>query len=94
MNKIETIKKGEKFICIKDFVMDCGRIDYTRGLIYLSEKDKCITDNENRIGHQMIFISSGYNVNDYFIKLDFDAPIKKRITNVRYFVMFEIYLSI
>lgn len=47
------IKKGETYLCIKDYVMDNENIDYSEGYIYISEKDGCLTDNENIIEHWM-----------------------------------------
>lgn len=46
------IKKGDKFRCIKTVVMDNdpNDIDYYQGLIYTSESDDCITD-EDKVNH-------------------------------------------
>ena len=46
------IKKGDKFRCIKTAVMDNNPndIDYYQGLIYTSENDNCITD-EDKVNH-------------------------------------------
>ncbi len=46
------IKKGDKFRCIKTVVMDNdpNDIDYYQGLIYTSENDDCITD-EDKVSH-------------------------------------------
>ena len=46
------IKKGDKFRCIKTVVMDndSNDIDYYQGLIYTSEKDGYITD-EDKVNH-------------------------------------------
>ena len=46
------IKKGDKFRCIKTVVMDndSNNIDYYQGLIYTSENDNCITD-EDKVDH-------------------------------------------
>ena len=39
------IKKGDKFLCIKDVILFDGRgIAYKKGEIYKSERDYCITD--------------------------------------------------
>lgn len=40
------IKKGQKFRCIKDVVMDSGEVDYVAGRVYQSDGDNCITDEE------------------------------------------------
>lgn len=46
------IKKGDKFRCIKTVVMDNdpNDVDYYQGLIYTSENDDCITD-EDKVSH-------------------------------------------
>lgn len=60
------IKKGDKFKCIKDVIMDNDPDDiaYTKGKIYISESDECITDNQGDVSH-------GWNneSKQYFIKL-------------------------
>lgn len=60
------IKKGDKFKCIKDVIMDNDPDDiaYTKGKIYISESDECITDNQGDVSH-------GWNneSEQYFIKL-------------------------
>lgn len=60
------IKKGDKFKCIKDVIMDNDPNDiaYTKGKIYISESDKCITDNRGNINHYWNNKSE-----QYFIKL-------------------------
>jgi len=60
------IKKGDKYLCVKDYVMDCGRIDYTKEQLYLSEQKGCITDNEDCKSH---FIHNS-DLDEYFIKLN------------------------
>ena len=47
------IIKGDSFKCIKDFIMDDKSIDYSKGKIYTSELDGCITDKENHKNHKM-----------------------------------------
>jgi len=47
------IKKGDKFLCLENYVMDDDRIAYTRDKIYLSELDNKITDNDFDIQHEM-----------------------------------------
>jgi len=47
------IKQGEKFLCIKDLIMDDDTIAYTKGKVYLSEMRNCITDNEDCTLHEM-----------------------------------------
>ena len=60
------IKKGDKFKCIKDVIMDNDPNDiaYTKGKIYISESDKCITDNQGYVNHCWNNKSE-----QYFIKL-------------------------
>ena len=60
------IKKGDKFKCIKDVIMDNDPNDiaYTKGKIYISESDKCITDNKGCVSHYWNNKSE-----QYFIKL-------------------------
>lgn len=47
------IEKGDRFKCIKDFVMESDEVSYTKGKEYISEVDKCISDNEGDVNHQM-----------------------------------------
>lgn len=46
------IKKGDRFECIKTVKMGgSGEEAYTRGHIYISEQDGCVTDNQGSVGH-------------------------------------------
>lgn len=47
------IKKGDKFLCLEDYIMDDGRVAYTQGKVYQSELDNKITDNDFDIMHEM-----------------------------------------
>lgn len=47
------IKKGDKFLCLEDYIMDDGRISYTKGKIYQSDFDGSITDNKFDVTHKM-----------------------------------------
>ena len=47
------IKKGDRFICLEDYIMDDDRIAYTKGKTYFSELDGKITDNEFDVMHEM-----------------------------------------
>ena len=47
------IKKNDRFLCLSDYIMDDDTIAYTKGKIYLSEVDGCITDNVFDVNHQM-----------------------------------------
>ena len=68
---ITEIKKGDRFLCIKDFIMDNGLIAYSVGLKYSSDFDKCITDNKSNTSHYMGFSSIEIEAtNEYFIKIN------------------------
>ena len=47
------IKKGDRFICLEDYIMDDDRIAYTKGNVYKSELDNRITDDDFDIQHEM-----------------------------------------
>ena len=47
------IKKGDRFLCLEDYVMDDERIAYSKGKIYKSDLDGRITDNEFDVHHEM-----------------------------------------
>ena len=47
------IKKGDKFLCLEDYIMDDDIVAYTKGKVYKSELDNRITDNDNDISHRM-----------------------------------------
>ena len=47
------IKKGDKFLCLEDYIMDDDRVAYTKGLIYTSELDNRITDDDFDVMHEM-----------------------------------------
>ena len=47
------IKKGDRFLCLEDYVMDDERIAYSKGKIYKSDLDGRITDNEFDVLHEM-----------------------------------------
>jgi hypothetical protein len=47
------IIKGDKFLCLENYIMDNGTIAYTKGIVYESEIDNCITDNQKDKTHQM-----------------------------------------
>ena len=47
------IKKGDKFLCLEDYIMDDDRVAYTQGKVYKSELDNRITDNDFDIMHDM-----------------------------------------
>jgi hypothetical protein len=45
------IKKGDSFVCIQDVIMEDDSLVYKKGSIYTSEKDGCITDEDDDINH-------------------------------------------
>ena len=47
------IKKGDRFLCLENYIMDDDRIAYTKGKTYFSELDGKITDNEFDVMHEM-----------------------------------------
>ena len=47
------IKKGDRFLCLENYVMDDERTAYTKGKMYFSELDGRITDNEFDVLHEM-----------------------------------------
>ena len=47
------IKKGDRFICLEDYIMDDDRIAYTKDKVYKSELDSRITDDDFDIQHEM-----------------------------------------
>lgn len=72
------IKKGDRFLCLEDYVMDDERIAYSKGKIYKSDLDGRITDNEFDVLHEM----DGQN--DFFeyfqlVFCDLKLPNKSRL---------------
>ncbi len=47
------IKKGDKFLCLENYIMDDGRTTYTKGNVYVSSLDNSITDDEFDVMHEM-----------------------------------------
>lgn len=47
------IEKGDKFLCLSDYMMNDDTIAYTGGNVYLSESDDCITDDSLDSKHRM-----------------------------------------
>jgi len=45
MSNFREPKKGDRYLCIKDLVMDSGDVRYNKGVFYKSESDGCITNN-------------------------------------------------
>ena len=72
------IKKGDRFLCLEDYVMDDERISYSKGKIYKSDLDGRITDNEFDVLHEM------EGQNDFFeyfqlVFCDLKLPNKSRL---------------
>lgn len=51
INVDNEINEGDKFECIKDAVMDDGVTAYIKGRIYISERNDCITNEQNMKEH-------------------------------------------
>jgi hypothetical protein len=45
---MKTIKKGQKFKCVKDYVMNSGQIAYKAGKNYKSDFAGCLTDDQSK----------------------------------------------
>ena len=57
---MKTIKKGQEFKCVKDYVMRGGEIAYKAGKNYKSEIDYCLTDEQGTKKHGMSFSTDFY----------------------------------
>lgn len=63
------INKGDKFLCIKDVVMKRSKeVAYSRGNVYISEQDGCITNNGEEEYHSWRGVE---DVQSYFKPLRF-----------------------
>ena len=51
------IAKGDRFLCLENYIMYDGRTAYTKGKIYLSQIEKCLTDDDFDIHHEMEYES-------------------------------------
>jgi hypothetical protein len=47
------IEKGDTFKCIKNFKMEDDSVEYSKGAVYVSDVDDCITDNSSDEYHDM-----------------------------------------
>ena len=47
------IRKGDKFLCLKDYVMNDGSVAYRSGKTYISEEDDHIKDEDGTTPHDM-----------------------------------------
>jgi hypothetical protein len=50
---IYKIIKGDRFLCLENYIMDDEKVAFKKGNIYLSELNGCITDDEFDINHGM-----------------------------------------
>lgn len=64
--KFFPLKKGDKFLCKEDFVMDDGRVEYTKDKIYISEIDDCVTNNSGNVHHAHTELG---NLQEYLTKI-------------------------
>ena len=63
INKLNmNINKGDKFLCVRDFIMSDGTVAYERGKIYTSDESSCITDEQGDISHVMGNIIADLNL--------------------------------
>lgn len=60
---IKKVKRGDKFLCIKDVIMNEGVLAYIKGNVYVSERDECITDEQEDVCHGW---TKEVGLNDYF----------------------------
>jgi len=68
--QITEIKKGDRFRCIEDFVMDSGETDFHKDLCYISPKDNHLI-NDHKENHRIVEESDL----KHFIKLADATPI-------------------
>jgi hypothetical protein len=47
------IKKGDRFLCLENYIMNDDRVAYTKGKTYLSDLDNRITDDKFDVMHEM-----------------------------------------
>lgn len=73
------IKKGDKFKCIRDVIMENNPKDiaYNSGIIYTSDLDDCITDNKNNLSHYWI----SNEVGRYFVRMYGKSETTKEMVN-------------
>jgi hypothetical protein len=62
------IKKGQEFVCIKTVIMKGSEVKaYTKGYVYKSEIDNCITSNQKQSDHSWSKYDKG--TKKYFLKI-------------------------
>lgn len=80
------IKKGDKFKCIRDVIMDDDPNDiaYHAGGIYISELDGCITDEKRVKTHywnECRYTVEGNALSDYFVRVSKEAVPQEDMVN-------------
>ena len=65
------IKKGDRFKCIKDYAMEWGLVAYSKGKVYESELNRCITDDQLNEAHGMEHEVSFF---EHFVQIE--APLE------------------
>lgn len=60
------IKKGDKFKCIKDFIMEEGNIAYIKNKEYISDKDGNLPDEELSEHYMHYYIENGDDPNEFW----------------------------
>ena len=80
------IKKGDKFKCIRDVLMDDDPTDiaYHAGNLYISEQDGCITDERRVKTHywdEWRYTEEGNALKDYFVRVPKEAVPQEDMVN-------------
>ena len=70
------IKKGDRLLCIKDFVILFGEVRFTKGEYYSSEMDGCLTDDK---GHNRSLSSHANELGRWFEKVESEEVIDNGI---------------
>ncbi len=63
---------GDYLYCVKDFKMSSGYTAYTKGIVYKSERNGCITDDQGSVNHTM---SPGRIEENFRIATDTEAKL-------------------
>lgn len=67
LKMVDTIKAGDRFLCVQDIVMDDGQLAYKAWNIYKSNQNNCITDIQGCKDH--VWDIKDDEVNTYFRKI-------------------------
>ena len=54
--------KGKEYLCIKTVVIDSKFTAYIKGKVYISEQNRCITNEKNNANHFFFFLK----MNEFF----------------------------